>query len=157
MTTTQDWVTRYEGTTHYHDAMAILIAMHRLITQKRTTVAAANYRVKITLLVMSALTTGALWIYLGGAIPEVTKWIGAVFSTIVSGLTIFQLTIGPERHLQQLDDLYSEFGRSLAHAREHPANFSWHGFKHLEASYIRAGLAEPSREQISDARFNGML
>jgi hypothetical protein len=121
--------------------------MHRLIGEKRRSVAATNSKLKIFLLCASALTTGALWFLLGGAFPEIMKWVGALLSTIVTALNAFQVTVGPAKTIEALDDLYGEFGRTLAHAREHPNNFSWHSFKHLEGTYLRNGVASPTAKK----------
>jgi hypothetical protein len=153
----QDWVEQYENRLDYAEAMARLVAMHRLIGQKRRSAAASNYKLKVFLLIASAVTTGALWVLLGGAFSEIMKWVGAVLSSVVTGLNAFQLTVGPAKVVEQLDDLYSEFGRSLAHAREHPNNFSWHNFKHLESAYLRNGVAVPTPEEVSSARISGMI
>lgn len=85
------------------------------------------------------------------------KWIGAILSTVVTGINIFQLTVGPEKKVENLDELYSEFGRSLAHARTNPSNFSWHNFKHLESVYLKNNVPEPTDEEICSARINGMI
>ncbi len=152
----KDWVEQYESTLDYPAAMARLVAMHRLIGEKRRTAATSNYKLKVFLLMASAATTGALWVLLGGALPEPMKWVGAVLSTIVTGVNAFQLTLGPGKVVEQLDELYSEFGRSLAHAREHPTNFSWHNFKHLESAFLRNGVPDPTAEQVASARITGM-
>src|SRR5215813_5101506 len=133
----QDWVEQYENRLDYSEAMARLVAMHRLIGQKRREAAASNYKLKVFLLIASAVTTGALWVLLSGAFSEIMKWVGAVLSSVVTGLNAFQLTVGPAKVVEELDSLYAEFGRSLAQARDHPNNFSWHNFKHLESVYLR--------------------
>lgn len=116
----KDWVEQYESKLDYPAAMARLVAMHRLIGEKRRAAAASNYKLKVFLLIASAATMGALWVLLGGTFPQPMKWIGAILSTVVTGVNAFQLTLGPGKVVEQLDELYSEFGRSLAHAREHP-------------------------------------
>jgi hypothetical protein len=153
----QDWAERYEHKLGHPEAIARLVAMHRLINDKRREAAASNYRVKLFLLATSALTTGALWALMGGAFPQPIKWIGTILSTIVTAVNAFQLTLGPAKAVEQLDELYSEFGRTLADAREHPTNFSWHNFKHLESVYLRSGVPEPRPEQVEAARATGMI
>lgn len=153
----KDWIELYENKLDYSEAIARLIAMHRLIGKTRREIAASNFKLKVFLLVTSTLTTGALWVFLGGVFPEVMKWIGAILSTVVTGINIFQLTVGPEKKVENLDELYSEFGRSLAHARTNPSNFSWHNFKHLESVYLKNNVPEPTDEEICSARINGMI
>lgn len=155
--TGSDWVEKYEGKDGYVEAMARLVAMHRLIAEKRRSVGASNSKLKVFLLATSALTTGALWALLGGAFPQYTKWCGAILSTVVTAVNVFQLTVGPAKSVEQLDELYSEFGRTLAHAREHPTNFSWHNFKHLQSVYLRNGVPDPTPEQVSSARITGIF
>lgn len=152
-----DWIEQFENRADYREAMARLVAMHRLIGEKRRSVSASNYKLKIFLLCASALTTGALWVLLAGTFQEPMKWVGAGLSTVVTGLNALQVTVGPGKVVEQLDDLYSEFGRSLAHARENSNNFSWHNFKHLEGSYLRHGVPLPTAEQVQSARLNGMM
>ena len=152
-----DWVTQNEGRLEHREAIARLVAMHRLIAIRRRQVHVANHRLRIFLLAASALTTGTLWVLLSDNFPDVTKWFGAGLSTLVTGLSAFQLTVGPAKVLEEIDELYAEFGRSLAHAREHPDNFSWHNFKHLEMTYLRRGVPDPTEDDIQSARISGML
>lgn len=152
----QDWEQLYRHLT-YEDAMVNLIARHRLIGEKRRSVAAKNYRLKMFLLIASAATTGAFWALLGGAFPVFMKWAGAVLSTIVTGVSAYQVTLGPAKLVEQLDELYSNFGRTLARARERPSSFSWHDFKDLQRAYLSNGIGEPTPQQIADARTTGMI
>ena len=151
-----DWVTRFESE-DYSDAMARLVAMHRRIADRVRAASKSDKRLQVTILAISALTSGALWILVGIALPVIGAWVGAALSTLVAGLTLYQLTVGPGREVERLNELFSEFGRSLAHAREHRNNFSWHNFKHLESSYIKIGLCDPTQEEIRTARYTGML
>ncbi len=150
-----DWVARFEEN-NYREALARLVAMHRLTADDRRTAQKANRRLRVFLLVASAVTTGSLWVLLGNALPGVMKWVGGSLSTVVTIASTYQIT-GPARTQERLDDLFVEFGRSLAHAREHPDNFSWHNFKHLEGAYLRSGVRDPTPEEIRSAQLYGMI
>ena len=78
-------------------------------------------------------------------------------STIVTGLTLYQLSIGPGREAEQLNELYEQLGRSLAHVWSDPHSFSWHQFKGFESRYVKLGLGDPTPEQIREARTTGPL
>jgi hypothetical protein len=78
-------------------------------------------------------------------------------STLVTALTLYQLTVGPGRKAEQLNDLYEQLGRSLAHAWSDPHSFSWHPFKDFEARCVRLGLRDPSPEQIHNARMTSPM
>ena len=151
-----DWIDKFESK-GYKNGMAILIAMHRKIGSEISSTTKSSKRIEIIILILSVLTSGALWIIVGNQFVTLIQWVGAAISTILTGLTIYQLTEGPKKQLERLNELYSEFGRSLAHARTYPNNFSWHNFKHLEASYIKTGLDDPTRDEISDAQITGMI
>jgi hypothetical protein len=112
----------------------------------------ADKLLQVTVLAMSALTSGALWILVGLALPVTGSWVGAALSTLVTALTLYQLTVGPGREVEQLNDLYEQLGRSLAHVWIDPHNFSWHQFKGFESRYVKLGLGDPSPEQIREAR-----
>ncbi len=145
-----DWVTRFDDEPP-DQGIARLVAMHRLIADRIRSVAKADRILQVAVLAMSALTSGALWVLVGLAAPVAGAWVGAGLSTLVTGLTIYQLTIGPSRELEQLNELYAEFGRSLAHVWSDTHSFSWHQFKHLESRYVKLGLGDPSSDQIDDA------
>jgi len=131
--------------------------MHRLIADRIRAVSKIDRMLQVSILVMSALTSGALWILVGIALPAVASWVGAALSTIVTVLTLYQLTIGPGRQAEQLNELYEQLGQSLAHVWSDPHSFSWHHYKGFEFRYVKLGLGDPTREQICDARASGPL
>ena len=151
-----DWIAKY-GDENKVDAIARLIAMHRIVGVSVREISARDKKLQVATLAISVVTSGALWVYVSGALPKTAAIVGAALSTAVTGITLYQLSLGPTRNLEQANDLYQEFGRSLANVREYPDQFSWHQFKHLESAYTKLCLEEPNVDQIQSARISGML
>ena len=111
MATHADWVARFHDESPC-DGIARLVAMHRLIAVRIRAVLRTDKLLQVAVLAMSALTSGALWVLVGVALPVIASWIGAALSTLVMALTLYQLTVGPGREAEQLNDLYEQLGRS---------------------------------------------
>ena len=62
-------------------------------------------------------------------------WLGATASTVVTGLSLYQLTLGPKPRVKQAYALYEAVGKEIAHLRG-AANFDctqfWHQYKAFE-------------------------
>jgi hypothetical protein len=72
------------------------------------------------LLVVSTLTSGALWVLIAGRFQNVAAWVGAAASTLVSGLTLYQATLGPGREVPGAEQLYQDVGKYLASLASKP-------------------------------------
>ena len=154
--TQADWVTRFHQESP-HDGIARLVAMHRLIADRIRAASRTDRLLQMAVLFISALTSGALWILVGVALPIIGTWVGAALSSVVTALTLYQLSVGPGREVEQLNDLHEQLGRSLAHVWSDHHSFSWHHFKGFESRYVKLGLGDPTPEQIRDARGSGPM
>ncbi|MXW46429.1 MAG: hypothetical protein F4Z63_10575 [Gammaproteobacteria bacterium] len=153
-----EWVRRYEGDA-YRRSIARLVAMHRIVGNAVKTERRRDRRLQTIVLGLSVLTSGALWVLVAqiDLISQWVTWLGAIVSTLATFLVLWNHTIGPAIRSGKLSSYFTSFGESLAHAREHPDNFTWHNFKHLESGYVDLGLPDPSKDQIRDAALTGMF
>jgi hypothetical protein len=89
-----------------------------------------------SILILSVLTSGAFWALASDALPKVVGWIGAVISTLVTGLTIYMYTSGVQRKRKKAQAILSELGKFIARVRSSPnmsENEFWAGYKFFEA------------------------
>ncbi len=114
MATYADWVARFVDESP-RDGLAPLVAMHRLIADRIRAASRIDKLLQVGVLMMSALTSGALWVLVGAARPVIASWVGAALSTLVTALTLYELTVRPGREAEQLNDLHEQLGLSLAH------------------------------------------
>ena len=155
-----DWVGRYQGDA-YRRSIARLIAMHRIVGNAVKIERRRDRRLQTIVLGLSVLTSGALWVVVAQS-NLISQWVnltlvGAIVSTLATFLVLWNHTIGPAVRSERLSGYFTNFGESLAHAREHPKSFTWHNFKHLESGYVDLGLPDPSQHQILDATLTGMV
>jgi hypothetical protein len=89
-----------------------------------------------SILILSVLTAGAFWALASDALPKIVGWVGAVISTLVTGLTIYMYASGIQRKRKKAQVIFSEMGKFIAHVRSSP-NMSdhefWAGYKFFEA------------------------
>jgi hypothetical protein len=100
----------------------------------------ASRKIEILLLIVSILTSGALWILLSISLSKLTLWVGAIFSTITSGLNIFQIAFGPKKEFNESLNLYRDIGNELAHMRaskEIDETRFWDQYKAFETRKIQ--------------------
>jgi hypothetical protein len=71
-----------------------------------------NHRIELAILVLTVLTTGAFWVLISQSLEHAAAWAGGIISTVTTGLTIYQLSLGPKkvaeteiRLQKQTDDL----------------------------------------------------
>jgi len=55
-----------------------------------------------------------LWALIAGKHVEIAAWTGAAISTLLSGITLYQRSFGPERYLEDSQELYEDVGEYLA-------------------------------------------
>jgi hypothetical protein len=46
-------------------------------------------KIELTIMILSVITSGALWLLISNVFNQLMVWIGAIISTIVTGLTIY--------------------------------------------------------------------
>jgi hypothetical protein len=98
-------------------AIEITVGLHRetgALTAQFTT---RNYRIEVAILVITVITSGGIWVLLGASFATLAAWFGAVFSTVVTGLTIYQLSLGPKQRVKPVYTLYEAIGKELARLR----------------------------------------
>lgn len=88
-------------------AIDILLPLHRIADRLTTYITNKNYKIEITILSLSVVTSGGIWVMLSASFPSLAAWFGAAFSTMVTGLTIYQLTpLGPKTHVEEAYAVY---------------------------------------------------
>jgi hypothetical protein len=106
-------------------------------------------RLEMTVLVLSILTSGSLWLLLGEAIPQPTLWLGAIASTIVTIITLYLNTSGVKKVRKQAIGLYQALGRFIAECRASTSGLSdemyWGRLKEFEG-----WVAELRHRQFGD-------
>jgi hypothetical protein len=86
-----------------------------------------NDYVDYAILVLSTVTTGAIWLLVGQILPIAAAWVGAIISTVVTVLTILSLTVGFSRKRRQAIDLREDISRFVAEQqmRNFRSDFFW--------------------------------
>lgn len=69
------------------------------------------------ILMASVTTTGSLWLLISDVFPTSAAWVGAVLSTIVSGLSLHLKTSGLAPKLREALKTYGEIGQFIASVR----------------------------------------
>lgn len=132
-------------------AMARSLVMHRKIGEKIQSLKKKDRLIEIIILILSVLVAGAFWVLIGDTFPTSIKWLGAIISTVLTGLTIYQSTIGPKNEFEKTLKLYSNLGLFLAKTIENPRNFNWNDFKLIETEYTELISIEPTDDDINNA------
>jgi hypothetical protein len=89
---------------------------------------------EMTVLTLSVITSGSLWLLLSERIPQSMLWLGAVASTLTVGITLYLGTTGLNRKRTQILDLHGRLGELLAEVRTHAIDekLFWSIYKQLE-------------------------
>jgi len=74
-------------------------------------------RINYTVLALSVLTSGALWLLTSHIAPQGTELIGAIISTLVTFLTIFLFMSGLESKRKSYLEVYKNIGNFVAYYR----------------------------------------
>ena len=116
-------------------AIEIVVGLHRDAGTLTSRFSTNSYRIEVTILVITVLTSGGIWVLISEAMPKEAAWLGAIFSTITSGLIIYQLTLGPKKRVKPVYELYEKIGKELANLRGgrkfNPSLF-WDNYKRFE-------------------------
>ena len=97
-------------------------------------------------LVLSVLTSGALWLLLSDVVPIQTLWFGAIASTITTLIFAYIKGFAVERQRDQALDIHDDILKFLARLRATP-DYSekrfWDEYKAIEARMYRLQHGEP--------------
>jgi hypothetical protein len=77
-------------------------------------------RIERVILALSTLTAGSLWMLIAQQFQTAAAWLGAATSTLISGLTVYQATLGPAHEAPGAEALYRDVGKYLADLASHP-------------------------------------
>ncbi len=120
------------------DALTHLRSMYRSAGALSSNLQARSRRIEIAMIVISVLTSGTLWTLISARYPDAAAWCGAVLSTLVTGLTLYQHQVGPMRRHREILALFHEIGQEIA-VIEASTRFNrgqfWHRMKFLEFHY----------------------
>jgi hypothetical protein len=94
-------------------------------------------RIDSAILILSVVTSGALWLLASQVVPQVTAWVGAIISTVVTGLTIYLYASGLNRRRKTAHELYTDIGKFIAQYRATPGMSEsdyWNAVKGFESA-----------------------
>jgi hypothetical protein len=88
-----------------------------------------------TILVLSVVTSGALWAIAADVLPKPFGWAGAAISTVVTLLTIYMYASGLRKKRKKAVVLHTEITRFLGRMRGQGVNQEefWDTYKSFEA------------------------
>ena len=122
------------------EALEVLSRLHAELGEYTLQAQLTNRRLELALIVISGLTTGALWTLVAGLAPTVFAWAGAILSTAATILAAYKKLMGPEEAYQQAAELYRKTGQMIADILSNPKFDShefWHAYKFITADKIR--------------------
>jgi hypothetical protein len=76
-----------------------------------------HQRIEKAILFLTVLTTGALWTLLALRFEAAATWVGAVISTVVTFLSLYQLNLGPKKTTETAVRLQNEADELLIQTR----------------------------------------
>jgi hypothetical protein len=92
--------------------------------------------IELTIIVLSVVTSGAVWALAADALPKQFGWAGAAISTIVTFLTIYMYASGLQKKRKKALVLHAEITRYLGVIRGIaviPSDEFWQTYKGFEA------------------------
>jgi hypothetical protein len=97
-------------------------------------------RIELTIIILSVVTSGAVWALAADALPKQFGWAGAAISTIVSFLTIYMYASGLQKKRKRALVVYTEITEFIGHVRG--AQFLdesefWDTYKKFEAELTK--------------------
>jgi len=116
------------------EAIETLEKLHSRLSKYAIAAKIKQRRLELILIVISAVTTGTLWTLIAGVAQHVTAWGGAILSTIVTALTAYKRSLGPEEVYQRAAELYKKTGELLADVRSSDSfdgKSFWHAYKFI--------------------------
>jgi hypothetical protein len=134
------------GNVTREEAIDFITTFHRIADTLTTRISNSNYKIELAILGLSVITSGGIWVMIGASFPSQAAWFGAAFSTVVTGLTLYQLTLGPKKRVKAADEVYRktqiELGLLRGGAPFEPYAF-WECYKDLEY-HLRKLLNAPT-------------
>jgi hypothetical protein len=129
------------------EAVDLAVGLHRWMGNLCAQFTRRNYRIELTVMVLSVVTSGGIWVLLAASYPQTAAWFGAAFSTIVTFFTIYQLSFGPKQRVRKAYDVYEAIAREVSRLRGgNPVAFDprvfWDNYKSLEVEVTK--LENPS-------------
>jgi hypothetical protein len=73
-----------------------------------------------TILIISVITSGGLWLLAAQVLPQATTWAGAALSTLTTSLTLYLNSSGVNKKRKKAIELHSEVSIFLARIRSNP-------------------------------------
>lgn len=93
-----------------------------------------------SVLVLSVITSGSLWLLISETLPKGALWFGAIASTVVTIVTLYLASAGVNRMREQALTLHTAVARFIAEIRSRPlmgeAEF-WDRYKAIEDDIFR--------------------
>ncbi|HYX72880.1 MAG TPA: hypothetical protein VE732_08920 [Nitrososphaera sp.] len=100
------------------EAVNRLVVMYNEVEAFLAKVASRSKLLELTVLILSVLTSGSLWLLLSNKVPGTTLWFGAIASTVVSGITLYIKSSGLNRTRVKALSLYQDLGQLIAEVRD---------------------------------------
>jgi len=115
--------------------LEMTVRLYERLEEQLSVFAKRGNTIENTILVISVFTSGGLWLIAAQVLPQATTWIGAVFSTLTTGLTLYLYSSGVNKKRQKAIALHSEISEFLGKIRGNPefddSDF-WNTYKPLE-------------------------
>lgn len=96
-------------------AVSELERFYRLVGDLLVRTTRRSRRIQLIIIVLTVLTTGTLWALISTSFETAAAWSGAVATTLLSFLSLYQATIGPGSKLREIQSIYDDAGEYLAH------------------------------------------
>jgi hypothetical protein len=126
------------------DQIDRMIGLQKLAEDLAAGYAKRSDRVDNTILVLSVVTSGALWAIAADVLPKPLRFAGAAISTVITILTIYMPTSGLRKKRKKAVVLHSEITRFLGRMRgqwvEHDE--FWNTYKSFEAQLATLRYAQ---------------
>ena len=126
------------------EALDALLNMYQKASQFSVGLSRSIRRLEISIITLSAVTTGSLWAAIGKISPEITTWLGAILATLLTILAMYKKAFNPEKRYKDALALYGDIGRELANVR---TNFDyyqfWGTYKELQVRLLGVTEKDP--------------
>jgi hypothetical protein len=93
--------------------------------------------IDMTIIVLSVITSGAMWALAADVLPKILGWVGAAISTLVTFLTLYMYASGLQKKRKKALVLYTEITQCLGRIRgaQNIADDEfWETYKRFEAN-----------------------
>ena len=110
----------YEQPPTKGDINSYLSPILKLYSQNKVLIESLSKQLRLinnTILVLSVVTTGGLWMLITGALPDYALWVGAIISTVVTGLTLYLKSSGMEAKKRKALAAYGQMSEFIGNVR----------------------------------------